>query len=336
MGPNMSQRNFTGALLLCALATAMLPGAASAQTDEPIKPVPPASVKLDPKKVALGEKLFNDKRLSRDNTLSCASCHNLNAGGIDGTTTSVGIGGATGPINAPTVFNSALNFRQFWDGRASSLAEQAAGPIHNPKEMGSNWVEVLGKLGKDAALVAQFKEIYPDGLQAKNIQDGISTFERTLVTPNARFDKYLRGDKSAISTDELKGYELFKKYGCVACHQGVAVGGNMFQTFGVMGDYFARRGNPTEADLGRYNVTKNDADKHVFKVPSLRNVALTAPYFHDGSAKTLNDAVAVMFKYQLGRAASQQDQDQIVLFLRTLTGEYKGEPLDRVQRTAAK
>ena len=335
MCPDTSLRSFTGALTVFALAAALLPGAAAAQTDEPIKPIP-LEVKLDPKKVALGEKLFNDKRLSRDNSLSCASCHNLSAGGVDGSPSSVGIGGAKGPINAPTVFNSALNFRQFWDGRANSLEEQAAGPIHNPKEMGSNWVEVLGKLKQDAALVAQFKEVYPDGLQAKNVQDGISTFERTLVTPNARFDKYLRGDKNAINADELKGYELFKKYGCVACHQGVAVGGNMFQTFGVMGDYFAKRGNPTEADLGRYNVTKNEADKHVFKVPSLRNVALTAPYFHDGSAKTLNDAVAVMFKYQLGRTASQQDKDQIVMFLRTLTGEYKGQPLDRVQRTAVK
>jgi len=335
MRPDTSLRSFTGALTVFALAAALLPGAAAAQTDEPIKPIP-LEVKLDPKKVALGEKLFNDKRLSRDNSLSCASCHNLSAGGVDGSPSSVGIGGAKGPINAPTVFNSALNFRQFWDGRANSLEEQAAGPIHNPKEMGSNWVEVLGKLKQDAALVAQFKEVYPDGLQAKNVQDGISTFERTLVTPNARFDKYLRGDKNAINADELKGYELFKKYGCVACHQGVAVGGNMFQTFGVMGDYFAKRGNPTEADLGRYNVTKNEADKHVFKVPSLRNVALTAPYFHDGSAKTLNDAVAVMFKYQLGRSASQQDRDQIVMFLRTLTGEYKGQPLDIVERSAAK
>ena len=335
MRPPTSPRNFTGALFLCALATAALPGGAAAQTDEPIKPVP-TEVRLDPKKVALGDRLFHDKRLSRDNTLSCASCHNLNAGGIDGTPTSVGIGGAVGPINAPTVFNSSLNFRQFWDGRANSLEEQAAGPIHNVKEMGSNWAEVLGKLSKDSVLVAQFKEIYPDGLQPKNVQDGISTFERSLVTPNARFDKYLRGDKSAISADELKGYELFKKYGCVACHQGVAVGGNMFQTFGVMGDYFATRASPTDADLGRFNVTKNDADRHVFKVPGLRNVALTAPYFHDDSAKTLNDAVVVMFKYQLGRSASQQDRDRIVLFLRTLTGEYKGQPLDRVDRTAAK
>lgn len=335
MQASISPRNFTGVLLLCVLAAGTLPSRAGTLGDEPIKPIP-IEIKLDAKKVALGERLFNDKRLSRDNTLSCASCHGLNTGGVDRLASSIGIGGAVGPINAPTVFNSSLNFRQFWDGRANSLEEQAAGPIHNLKEMGSNWAEVLGKLGKDAVLVAQFKAVYPDGLQAKNVQDGISTFERTLLTPNARFDKYLRGDKSAINADELKGYELFKKYGCVSCHQGVAVGGNMFQNFGVMGDYFAKRGNPTEADLGRYNVTKVESDKHVFKVPSLRNVELTAPYFHDGSAKTLNDAVAVMFKYQLGRTASQQDRDQIVMFLRTLTGEYKGQPLDAVEKTAAK
>ena len=335
MPSNPSTGILNGAIMVCALAAAMFAGSAVAQSDEPIKPIPVVA-QLDPKMVALGEKLFNDKRLSRDNSLSCASCHNLARGGIDNLQTSIGIGGAKGPINAPTVFNSALSFRQFWDGRANSLEEQAAGPIHNPKEMGTNWVEVLAKLGKDEALVTQFKGSFPDGLQSKNIQTALSVFERSLNTPNARFDKYLRGDKTAITAGEVKGYELFKKYGCVACHQGVAVGGNMFQTFGVMGDYFAKRGNPTEADLGRYNVTKNPADKHVFKVPSLRNVALTAPYFHDGSANTLNDAVGVMFKFQLGRTASKEDQDQIVMFLRTLTGEYKGKPLSESSTTAAK
>jgi cytochrome c peroxidase len=335
MRPTISFCKFIGTVMLHGIVFALLSGIAAAQTDEPIKPIP-IELKLDQRKVALGEKLFNDKRLSRDNTLSCASCHNLSTGGIDGMAISVGINGAKSAVNAPTVFNSGLNFRQFWDGRANSLEEQSAGPVHNPREMGSNWAEVLGKLAQDTALVAQFKALYADGLQSKNIQDGIGTFGRSLFTPNARFDRYLRGDKNAINAEELKGYELFKKYGCVACHQGVAVGGNMFQTFGVMGDYFATRGNPTEADLGRYNVTKNEADKHVFKVPSLRNVALTAPYFHDGSAKTLNDAVAVMFKYQLGRNASSQDQAQVVLFLRTLTGEYQGKPLDRIERTTAK
>jgi len=308
-------------------------GSARAQVDEPIKPIVP-DARLDAKKVALGDKLFHDKRLSKDNTMSCASCHNLERGGVDGTPSSIGVGGVKGPINAPTVFNSSLNFRQFWDGRAATLEEQAAGPVHNPKEMGSNWAQVLSKLTQDSALVDQFKQSYPDGLQAKNIQDAIATFERSLTTPNSRFDRHLKGEKNALSTDELRGYQLFKSYGCVACHQGVNAGGNMFQTFGVMGDYFAKRGGVTAADLGRYNVTKDEADKHMFKVPSLRNVALTAPYFHDGSAKTLADAVDVMFKYQLGRPASAQDKELIVKFLHTLTGEYKGKPLNSSETVA--
>lgn len=320
--------------LLCLSGAIAATAPAHAQSEEPIRPIP-LTVKLDAKKVALGDKLFHDKRLSKDNTLACASCHGLDRGGVDGGVGSTGINGAKGPINAPTVFNSGFNFRQFWDGRANSLEEQAAGPIHNPKEMGSNWAEVLGKLSQDAALVATFKESYPDGLQPKNVQDAIATFERSLITPNSRIDKYLRGDKTALKDDELRGYQLFKNYGCVACHQGVNVGGNMFQVFGVMGDYFAKRGGATEADLGRFNVTKNEADKHMFKVPSLRNVALTAPYFHDGSAKTLNDAVEVMFKFQLGRVAPQQDKELIVKFLHTLTGEFRGQPLDRVATVAA-
>jgi cytochrome c peroxidase len=310
-------------------------GVSVAQSDEPIRPIA-SETNLDPRKVALGDKMFHDKRLSKDNTMSCAGCHNLATGGVDGLPSSIGVGGARGPINAPTVFNSSLNFRQFWDGRAASLEEQAAGPVHNPKEMASNWAEVLGKLSQDAALVGQFKAVYPDGLQSKNIQDAIAVFERSLTTPNARFDKYLKGDKTALSADELRGYQLFKAYGCVACHQGVNMGGNMFQTFGVMGDYFKKRGDITDADFGRYNVTKNEHDKHVFKVPSLRNIALTAPYFHDGSAKTLSDAVDVMFKYQLGRPASTQDKELIVKFLHTLTGEYNGKPLQHADAVAAR
>lgn len=317
-----------GVLLRTALQAMLwtVVGVSAAQAGEPLQPIP-LQVPLDAAKVALGERLFNDKRLSRDNTVACASCHNLAKGGADGLVTAVGIGGAKGPINTPTVFNSGYQFRQFWDGRAASLEEQAAGPVHNPKEMGSNWADVLVKLGQDKALVAQMQQAYPEGLQATNIQDAIATYERSLFTPNARIDRYLRGDKAALTSDELRGYQLFKAYGCVACHQGVNVGGNMFQTFGVMGDYFAKRGNPTDADLGRYNVTKQASDRHVFKVPSLRNVALTAPYFHDGSAKTLGDAVDVMFKYQLGRSASAQDKDLIVKFLHTLTGELNGKPL---------
>jgi cytochrome c peroxidase len=323
-------------LYLAISAVTLITDRAAAENTEPILPIP-LEQKLDAKKVALGEILFNDKRLSKDGSTSCASCHNLTEhGGADGKARSLGIGGAKGEINAPTVFNSSLNFRQFWDGRASTLEEQAGGPIQNLKEMGTTWKDVLAKLSTDSTFKAKFEESYPSGLQSKNIQDALAVFERSLLTPNSRFDKYLRGNKAALGTDELKGYQLFKSYGCVACHQGVNVGGNMFQTFGVMGDYFGKRGNVTAADLGRFNVTKSDGDKHVFKVPSLRNVALTAPYFHDGSAKTLNDAVDVMFKYQLGRTATQEDKDAIVKFLQTLTGEYKGKSLAAAETAVKK
>jgi cytochrome c peroxidase len=200
-------------------------------------------------------------------------------------------------------------------------------PVLNPLEMGSNWADVVDRLSRDPAVVAAFKESYGDGLRAGNVQDALAVFVRSLVTPNARFDKYLRGDATAVTPEELRGYQLFKSYGCVSCHQGVNVGGNMFQQFGVMGNYFASRGSVLKADLGRYNVTGQEADRHVFKVPSLRNVALTAPYFHDGSARTLGEALDVMFKFQLGRSAPRQDKELIIKFLHTLTGEYRGKPL---------
>jgi cytochrome c peroxidase len=305
---------------LLALAVTTAIGSVSAQVlDEPVKPLP-EKLNLDGRKVALGRILFHDKRLSKDNSLACASCHDLAKGGVDGRQTAVGIGGQVGPINTPTVLNSGLNFRQFWNGRAATLEEQAAGPVHNPGEMGSNWKEVLGKLGQDRKLSSQFDSLYDNGLQPANIQDAIATFERSLLTPS-RFDRYLRGDSSAITEEERTGYQLFKNYGCVACHQGVNIGGNMFQTFGVLGNYFEDRGKLTDADLGRYAVTKRESDRYVFKVPSLRNVELTAPYFHDGSAQNLEAAVDVMFRYQLGRTAPATDKASIIKFLKTLTAE---------------
>jgi cytochrome c peroxidase len=317
-GKMVNKKPWARRLAPLALMTAV--ASVSAQVfDEPIKPLP-EKLDLDARKVALGRQLFHDKRLSKDNSLACASCHDLAKGGVDGRQTAVGIGGQVGPINTPTVLNSGLNFRQFWNGRAATLEEQAAGPVHNPGEMGSNWGEVLGKLGKDAKMISQFGSVYGDGLQPANIQDAIATFERSLITPS-RFDRYLRGDSGAINDEERTGYQLFKNYGCVACHQGVNIGGNMYQTFGVLGNYFQDKGKVTDADLGRYAVTKRESDRHVFKVPSLRNVELTAPYFHDGSAQTLEAAVDVMFRYQLGRTAPAADKAQIVKFLKTLTAE---------------
>ncbi len=290
---------------------------------EPIQPIPEAAG-LDPDKVALGKKLFEDKRLSHDNTLACASCHSLSKGGTDQSVHSIGIGGAEGPINAPTVLNSGLNYKQFWNGRAETLEDQADGPTQNPKEMGSNWPEILSKLQQDPDYVATFARIYPDGLQHANVRDAIATFERSLNTPNSPFDRYLKGDPSAISAQAQQGYRLFKSYGCTACHQGANMGGNMFQKMGVMADYFAYRGHVTDTDWGRYNVTHRESDRFFFRVPSLRNIALTAPYFHDGTAKSLDDAVEVMAKYQLGRPIPYAHVQAIVAFLNTLTGEIEG------------
>lgn len=295
-------------------------------SNEPIQPLP-LSINLNPDKVRLGEKLFNDKRLSADNTIACVSCHDLQKGGTDQLVHSIGINQAEGDINAPTVFNSGFNFRQFWDGRAASLEAQVEGPIHNPKEMGSNWSQVITKLTPDAAYVSAFQALYFDGINGNNIQDAIATFERSLITPNARFDRYLGGDATAITPEEKQGYILFKQYGCVACHQGINIGGNMYQIFGALNNYFEKRGNITKADLGRFNVTGKSYDRHKFKVPSLRNIALTAPYFHDGSAKTLEEAVDVMAKYQLGRQIPNQKKRLIIKFLKTLTGTYQGKVL---------
>lgn len=299
---------------------------ARAQGDEPIRPVP-IERQVDVRKAALGERLFHDKRLSGDGAVACANCHALDGGGSDNQAFSRGVKGRLGLVNAPSVFNSVFNFRQFWDGRAATLEAQVAEPVANPLEMGSNWDDVVARLRGDTGFEAAFKASYPDGVNPANLQHALATFVGSLVTPNARFDKYLRGDMQALTADEVRGYQLFKSYGCVSCHQGVNVGGNMFQQFGVMGDYFASRGAPTPADLGRYNVTGRNADRHVFKVPGLRNVALTAPYFHDGSARTLGEALDVMFKYQLGRSAPPQDKELIIKFLHTLTGEYRGKPL---------
>jgi cytochrome c peroxidase len=223
-------------------------------------------------------------------------------------------------VNAPSVFNSGFNFVQFWDGRAATLEEQIGGPLTSPNEMGSDWPRVLAFLGGNAEYVKRFRVAFPDGVSEGNVRAAVASFERTLNTPNARFDLWLRGDKQALSEVEKAGYERFKAVGCVACHQGGNVGGNMFQRFGVMGEYFEDRGHIVEADYGRFNVTHLEADRFAFRVPSLRNVALTAPYFHDGSAATLEQAVGTMAKYQLGQNLDSSAISQIVAFLKTLTG----------------
>ena len=293
----------------------------AAERDEPIHPI--EIIDVDPAKVALGARLFADPRLSRDSTVSCASCHDLENGGDDGRVSSVGIEGKIGPINSPTVYNVGLNFKQFWDGRAPTLEAQIDDPVQSPLEMGSLWPDIVQKLYKDPNYPTDFKAIYEDGISRKSIRNAIAEFMRSLTTPNGRFDQWLRGDDDALTAVERRGYDLFKGYGCISCHQGQNAGGNMFQVFGVLNEYFKRRGNISEADLGRFNVTGNPADRHAFKVPSLRMAAHTAPYLHDGTAETLRDAVDAMFEFQLGRPAPDEDKDAIVAFIKTLAGDAK-------------
>lgn len=303
------------------------PGVPEALRTAVIPPIP-AALPVDAKKAELGRKLYHDKRLSGDNTVSCATCHDLAKGGTDQEKVSTGVRGQKGGINAPTTFNAAFQFVQFWDGRAPTLEAQAGGPPNNPVEMDSNWKQIIGKLDADAAFAQEFKAAYPDGFTDKTITDAIATFERTLLTPNSRFDKYLAGDTKALSADEVRGHVLFKEIGCATCHSGVLLGGSSFELMGRHADYFKDRGGAvTDADKGRISASKESKDLHKFKVPTLRNVAKTFPYFHDGSTSDLNEAVRVMAKYQAGKSLSELDLASLVAFLQSLTGEYQGKPL---------
>ena len=295
---------------------------------EPIRPIP-QSYDVDAAKVELGRLLYYDTRLSVDNTVSCASCHDLESAGVDNKQYSEGVAGQFGGVNAPTVYNAVYNFVQFWDGRAATLAEQAAGPPLNPVEMASpSFDAIIAKLAADKALTKQFKAVYPDGWSEANITNAIEEFERTLITPNSRFDKWLRGDDSAITAEELRGYELFKENNCATCHVGVNLGGESYELMGLRKHYFADRGLAlTEEDNGRFKQAQQERDRHRFKVPGLRNVELTWPYYHDGTRATLEEAVRDMAIYQSGVELTDEENANIVAFLKTLTGEFNGKPL---------
>lgn len=295
---------------------------------EPVRPVD-TYIEYDPAKAELGFDLFHDTRLSVDNTVSCASCHDLATAGVDNHQYSHGVNDLMGGVNAPTVFNAVYNFVQFWDGRAATLAAQAAGPPLNPVEMASSsFDEIIAKLQADKAFAKKFNAVYPDGMTEANLTDAIEHFERTLITPGSRFDKWLMGDDSALTADELEGYELFKKYDCATCHAGKNLGGLSYELMGLRRHYFAERGlELTEEDNGRYKETKNERDRHRFKVPGLRNVEHTWPYYHDGTRHTLEEAVLDMGKYQSGVDLEQAEVDKITAYLKTLTGEYKGKPV---------
>jgi cytochrome c peroxidase len=295
---------------------------------EPLRPID-EYVAYDPAKAALGFDLFHDKRFSVDNTVSCASCHDLATAGVDNHQYSHGVNDLMGGVNAPTVFNAVYNFVQFWDGRATTLAAQAAGPPLNPVEMASpSFESIIEKLNADKAFVKAFKAVYPDGISEANLTDAIEHFERTLITPHSRFDKWLRGDDAAITAEELEGYELFKKYDCATCHAGKNLGGLSYELMGLRKHYFESRGlELTEEDNGRYKETKQERDRHRFKVPGLRNVEHTWPYYHDGTRETLEAAVRDMGTYQSGVELTECETAKITAFLKTLTGEYQGKPV---------
>lgn len=302
--------------LSCAIATAMMSLCASVQAAEPVDPIEPVEIK-NPALVELGKMLFFEPRLSRSGFISCNSCHNLATGGVDNLQTSIGDRWAQGPINSPTVLNSFGQVAQFWDGRAKTLAEQAAGPIANPLEMASTHEMAVKVIASIPGYAPYFKKAFGDTeVNIKRITEAMAEFERTLVTPNARFDKWLKGDKNAITQQELNGYKIFKESGCTICHNGAQLGGQSFQKMGVVRPY-----KTTNTAEGVKAISGRDQDRMTFKVPMLRNIELTYPYFHDGAVWSLEESVSIMGDLQLGKRYTKQEIDDITAFLKTLTGD---------------
>jgi cytochrome c peroxidase len=312
----MSKQRILSLTLAVAASLAASGAAYGLDSKEPIQPIAAAKIS-NPALVELGKKLYFDVRLSKSGFISCNSCHNLSMGGTDNLKTSIGDHWNEGPINAPTVLNSSMNVAQFWDGRAADLKAQAGGPIANPGEMAFTHNLAVDVLQSIPAYVAEFKTVFgSDQVNIDEVTKAIAAFEETLVTPNSRFDKWLKGDKKALNANEVAGYKLFKESGCVACHNGPAVGGNSYQKMGVVEAY--KTASKAE---GRSAVTGKDADRFNFKVPTLRNVELTYPYFHDGEAATLKQAVETMGRIQLGKKFTDDENARIVAFLKTLTGD---------------
>lgn len=302
---------------------------AAAPAEEPIQPIAPALV-ANTAMVELGKKLYFDPRLSKSGFISCNSCHNLSMGGSDNLRTSIGHNWHQGPINAPTVLNSSMNLAQFWDGRAKDLQEQAGGPIANPGEMAFTHELAVEVIASIPGYVPEFRQVFgTPTVNIDRITKAIAAFEETLVTPNSRFDRWLTDAPGALTSEDIAGYQLFKRSGCTMCHNGPAAGGRSFQKMGVVEPY--RTNSPAE---GRMAVTGRDADRFNFKVPTLRNVELTYPYFHDGAADTLAEAVDVMGRVQLGRRFTADENARLVAFLRTLTGDQPSFPLPQLPPSA--
>ena len=294
-------------------------------SDQPLDPLP-LEVERDPARVALGEQLFRERLLSGDGKIACSDCHKAEHGLADATPQSAVPGRPATLVNTPGMYNTRYLFRFNWGGRFETLEEHNDALMKNPNVMASSWERAARNLSSRAEYQTRFRQVFTDGITPDNVRAALLEYERSLITPNAPFDRYLRGEGDAISPEARRGYGLFKDYGCASCHQGAAVGGNMLQRFGVMRDYFADRGAVVPPDFGRFNVTAREEDRFVFRVPSLRNVALTAPYFHDGSAPTLERAVVVMARYQLGRELEPGEVASLVAFLTSLNGEYRRPP----------
>ncbi len=282
----------------------------------PIQPIP-RKMEIDTRWVSLGKALFITPLLSKNNTISCSSCHLIDFGGDDGFPVSTGINNAKGVRNSPTVLNSSFSFRQFWDGRASSLSEQISGPVHNPVEMGSSWAEIIRKLKSDSYFNKSFRALDPQGVTRENIVKAITIFEESLITPNAPIDRYLLGDSNALTEQQQRGLIHFTNHGCTTCHQGVNIGGNMYQKLGRINTI----PEILVEDLGKYELTKQEQDRNVFKVPSLRNVADTSPYFHNGAVDNLPQAVRIMASSQLGRDLPEDEIEDIVALLHAFSSK---------------
>lgn len=307
----------------------------------PSKAPVPKNNPMNPTKIELGKILFFDPRISQPGTISCNTCHNVMAGGDDARAVSIGVAGHKGKRSAPTVWNSAFHTVQFWDGRAADLEQQAAGPITNPIEMGMKGHDVaIERINQIPGYVELFKKAFPgekSPLTIDNAVKAIAAYERTLITPNSRFDKYMRGNKKALNAQELRGMKLVEEVGCTACHFGPNFNGPIAPS--TEGHYQKFPQNPNKEieakykfteDLGRYEVTKNEDDKNMYRVPTWRNVALTAPYFHNGAVKTLHEAVRVMGKLQLDVDLKNEQIEDIVAFLNTLNGEFPKQTMPRL------
>ena len=328
--------------LTISAAVMMMPAALLAQEALPKSPPIPKNNPMTPEKIELGKQLFFDPRLSNPGTISCNSCHNVMAGGDDNRAFSVGFKAQLGGRSAPTVWNSAYQSIQFWDGRAADLEEQSKGPLINPVEMGMDGHNVvIARIEKIKGYQVQFEKVFgKNSMNIDNVAKAIAAYERTLITPDAPFDKYIRGNKKAMSAAQVKGFETFKTVGCIACHTGpnfsgpaLPVGTAFFQKFPTFPDKELEKKYALSKDLGRYDVTKAEGDKNLFRVPTLRNIAWTAPYFHNGSVQTLNEAVRIMAKTQLNRVLTDEEAGSIETFLGALTGVFPKQTMPRLPET---